>query len=180
MVNRVAKSFNHEIAILIYKAIYESYTTLGAPYQISGIYQKDKLSDAIAHVESATGQKAKIYGTKKSLGKVLDANTTAILSEDRKNQILDFGHLKDFEGTEMIELPQGHKAGTTDFAINDNFLLIVPDGEQIVKLLFEGDAYVFENTEAGARNDQQLEYLFGRKMGLGVLKSAIYSIYRLG
>lgn len=180
MVNRVAKSFNHQVAVLVYKAIYDSYSALTAPYQVNGVYQKEKLVDAIAHVESETGQKVKIYGTKKSLSKVLDATTVSILSEDRKNQILDFGYLKDFEGTPMIELPQGHIAGTNDFAIDDSFLLIVPDGEKIVKLLFEGDAYVAESTDAGARNDQQLEYLFGRKLGLGVLKSDIYSIYRIG
>jgi len=54
----------------------------------------------------------------------------------------------------------------------------VPNGEKIVKIILEGDAYI-RDTEAGARNDEQIEFFFGRNVGIGVLKSDNYAIYKL-
>lgn len=174
MIDRVQKSYGHELAIRIYNAIYGSYNTLVAPYQISGTFDEAKLLEAIAHVEASTGQKAVIFGTKTALAKI----TTAKESEGMKDSLNVLGHYGMFRGTDLMELPQAHKPNTNTFAIADDFLLIVPNGEKIVKVVLEGDAYVYD-TEAGVRNDEQIEFFFGRKAGIGVLKADQYAIYKL-
>jgi hypothetical protein len=179
MINKVALSYQVEIGSRIYSAIYDSYNSLVAPYQVNGTYSVEKMQDLIAHVQAGTGQAPVIYGTKKSLGKVLGADPV-LVSNERKNELASFGHYKDFQGTPMIELPQAHKPGTTNFVVDDSFLIVAPNGEKIVKLLLEGDAYIFENMEGSNRNDQQIEYEFARKIGIGVLQSNVYGIFRIG
>lgn len=178
LVNKVGLSYRVHIGGLIYKGMYESYNDLKAPFSQSGTYDNAKLLELIANVQASTGQTPYIYGTKKALGFIKDADS--IMSENRKNELTSFGHYKDFQGTPMIELPQAYIPGTKKFMVNDDFLMIVPNGEKIVKLIFEGDPFIEENLEGGKRNDRQIEYLFTRKMGLGILKSDIYGIYRIG
>lgn len=174
MVDRVQLSYAHEVSIRIYNAIYGAYDTLVAPYQVSGTFDETKLVDAIAHVEAATGQKAVVFGTKKALSKV----TSATPSEGMKDQLNLLGHYGMFKGTDLMELPQAHKPGTSVFAVADDFLLVIPNGERIVKVILEGDVYIYD-TEAGARNDEQIEFFFGRKVGIGVLKADNFAIYKL-
>lgn len=174
MVNRVQLSYANELSVRIYNAIYGSYDSLLAPYQITGTFDEGKLLEAIAHVEASTGQKAVVFGTKTALAKV----TTANVSDGMKDKLNVLGHYGMFRGTDLLELPQAHIAGTNKFAIADDFLLVVPNGEKIVKVILEGDAYIHD-TEAGDRNDEQIEFFFGRKVGVGVLKADNYAMYKL-
>lgn len=174
MIDRVQLSYGHEVALRIYNAIYGSYNSLVAPYQVSGTFDETKLVDLIAHVEASTGQKAVVFGTKKALSKITITDT----SDGMKDKLNLLGHYGMFRGTDLMELPQAHKPNTNDFAIDDDFLLVVPNGEKIVKVILEGDAYVYD-TEAGQRNDEQIEFFFGRKVGIGVLKADRFGIYKL-
>lgn len=174
MVDRVQLSYGHEIAIRIYNAIYDSYNSLTAPYQTSGDFDETKLLEAIAHVRASTGQKPVVFGTQIALSKI----TTAKESDGMLDRLNLLGHYGMFRGTDLLELPQAHKSGTNDFVIADDFLLIVPNDEKIVKIVLEGDAYTYD-TEPGARNDEQIEFFFGRRVGVGVLKAENYAIYKL-
>lgn len=174
MVNRVMDSYAHEVGVRIYNAIYGSYSKLTAPYAFSGTFSEDKLAEMIAHVEAKTGQKAVVFGTKKALGKIASAN----ISDKMKDELNVLGHYGVFQGTELMELPQAHIAGTDTFAVADDFLLIIPNGEKIVKIILEGDAYIYETAE-GVRNDEQKEFFFGRKVGVGVLVANNYAMYKL-
>jgi len=174
MIDRVTLSFASEVGNRIYSAIYGSYGSLSAPYSFSGTFTEATLAEMIAHVEAITGQVAVIYGTKKALGKV----TSTTPSERMKDELNLMGHQGYFQGTALLSLPQAHKANTSEFAIADDFLLVVPNGEKIVKVVFEGDAYMYDTVE-GTRNDEQKEFFFARKVGVGVLKASQYGIYKL-
>lgn len=178
-VNKVALSFQNKIGEIIYQTIMATYNSLVAPYQVSGTFDKDNLSELVAHVEASTGKKAIIYGTKRALAKIPNAqNAYEYLSNNLKDELNAHGYLKFFEGTMCVELPQAHIPGTQDFVVSDDFLLVVPNGEKIVKLVLEGDPYVMEWDGSG-RNDRQIEYLFSRKIGIGILKANQYGIMKL-
>ena len=175
MVDRVQRSYAHEIGVKIYEAVYGAYDQLSAPYKVSGTWSEDDLLDAIAHVEAETGQKAVVYGTAKGLRNI----TSATVTQDMNNTLHELGHYGKFYSTELRLLPQAHTVGGSTFAVNDSFLLVIPDGEKFVKIVLEGDATVFE-TEAGTRSDMQMEFFFGRKVGIGVLVAKNFAIYRIG
>lgn len=179
MVNRVMLSFANEIGVRIYNAIYGSFDSLVAPYAYSGTFNEDKLQEMIANVEAGTGQKAIIYGTKKALSKIQNADKT-LISEDMKNQINLTGHYGQYQGTPLMELPQAHVAGDkSKLVVADDFLLVIPQDEKIVKVALEGDAEAYD-TPVGTRNDGQVEFYFGRRVGVAVLLAYIYGIYKIG
>lgn len=179
LTNRVQTSYQVEISNRIYEAIYASYDDLEAPYKYNGSFDEDVLIEAIKHVEASTGQKAGVFGTKTALAKIkLDPN---FLSDGMKDKLNVMGHLGQFRGTDLFELPQGYRPGTHEFLVSDDFLMVLPIGEKIVKVLLEGDVIVDDRGDGGAdvRNDEQIEFFLARKVGIGVLKANNYAIYRL-
>lgn len=172
---RISTSFVNNTAGRIYNAIAKSYTTLGATYGITGTYDEDALLDLIAHVEAKTGKKAVVYGTRKALRKVSKAIG---LSDGMKDTLNKVGFIDELAGTPLYLLPQVHKQGTDTFAIDDNMLLVIPQGEKIVKIVIEGEALMVETAGAGTRADQQMEFQLQKKTGIGVVQTAVYGIYK--
>ena len=66
-----------------------------------------------------------------------------------------------------------------EFELDIDYLFILPEGQDIVNVVFEGEPIVVENTEAGARNDQQIEFLYEQNVGVVALVSKYYGIYKL-
>lgn len=176
MINRLTLSFANDLGIRIYEAIAKSYSALNSTYGVTGTYNEDVLFDMVQHVEAKSGKKAVIMGTKKALRKV---SKELAMSEAMKEKLNLVGYIGTVGGTDLILLPQGHKVGTDEFFVDDNMLLVVPQNEKIAKVVVEGETRMLEVSEAGARNDQQVEYLIQKKFGVGVIQSAIYGMYKL-
>ena len=177
VIDKVATSMQIKIGELCYKAIMDTYNVANHNLMTAGTFSEDKLSDLISSVEIETNQPCVIYGTKKALSKIKGAYEG--MSEDMKTEVNKIGYLKNFYGTPCIELPQCYKSGKKEMLIEDNCLIIVPNGEKIVKLVLEGEPFIAETTDGIKRNDRQIEYLFTRKLGLAVLKANVYGIMKL-
>jgi hypothetical protein len=175
LVQNVSKSYEAKIKNEIYQAVYASYNALNQTYAVSGTFTESALADLVAHVEAGTGMEAMIIGTKQALGKITyDSESNNSL--DAKNQ---FGYYGNFQGTDMMEVRQAHKAGTDEFAIDPNFLLVVPKNpDKFVKLVLEGESMIIEGTSE-ERNDLQRDYKFIKKAGVAVLASSKYGIYKI-
>lgn len=175
-VNRLSLSFANDLGARIYEAIANSYSSLNATYGVEGSYDEDALFDLIQHVEAKSGRKAVVMGTRKALRKV---SKELIMSGNMKEELNRVGYIGQVGGTDLILLPQAHKVGSDEFFVSDDMLIVLPQNEKIVKVVIEGEATVIETADAGARNDQQMEYLIQKKMGVGVMQSAIYGIYKI-
>lgn len=173
---RVQKSYVAQIQAEIAKAMYGAFgnTKVEGDYFKNGTFDEQKLLDLISNVEMDTNTKAGIYGTKKALAKV--KGTTDMISNEMKNEFNLLGQLKSFQGTPMHTIPQARLANRS-LAIPDNALLIVPEGQKIVKVVLEGDVTMFEDPTI--RNDEQIDFLFKRKAGVGVAKPAIFGEFLL-
>lgn len=176
MVDKVAQSFAQDMGTRIYEAIASSYGVLNATYGVTGTYDEDALFEMVQHVEAKSGKVATVWGTKKALRKV---SKEAFQSEDMKKSMNTVGRVGVVAGTSLMLLPQAHKLGTDEFQIDDNMLIVIPEGEKIVKVVLEGESVIFETADAGTRNDQQMEYQLQKKFGVGVLQTATYGIYKL-
>jgi len=177
MVNRLTISFANDLGVRIYEAIANSYTALNQTYGVTGSYDEDVLFDIVQHIEAkAGGRKAVVMGTKKALRKVSKELNLSDGMRDKLNQV---GYIGQVGGTDLVLLPQAHKIGSDEFFVDDNMLLIVPQNEKLVKIVVEGDTQMIEVSDAGARNDQQMEYQIQKKLGVGVMQSAIYGMYKL-
>src|SRR5699024_6197027 len=100
-------------------------------------------------------------------------------SDGMKDKINQSGYVTTVGGIDLMLLPQAHKVGTDEFLVDDNTLLIIPQNEKIVKVVVEGNANMIEVADAGDRNDQQMEYLSQKKLGVSVMQSAIYGMYKI-
>lgn len=176
MVDRIALSYSNYMGTRIFEAVEGSYSSLNATYGVTGSYDEDALIDMISHVEAKSGKKAVVMGTRKALRKI---SKDAMLSEDMKNQHNAMGHIGTLAGTSLVALPQAHRAGTDEFAVNDGMLLVIPQGEKIVKVVVEGEAVMVETAEVGTRNDQQAEYMLNKKFGVGVIQTSVYGMYKI-
>jgi len=174
MIDIVARSYENKIQTEIYNAIYNSYDQLGATYSATGTFTEATLNDLISHVEASSNSEAMILGTKNALAKI-DKDKVSDTMIDERNRM---GYVGIYNGTPLVEIRQVHKSGTHEFAIDNNFLIVAPQGlEPFVKLILEGDSLIEEVTEG--RKDMQREYRFIKKAGFVVLASSNYGIYRL-
>jgi hypothetical protein len=176
LVNRITSSFTHFVGQKTYDAIIASYSALNATYGIEGTMNDDKLSDLVSHIEAKSGKTAVIMGTKKALRAV---SKSLDLSDSGKDKLNTVGYVGDYVGTPLVLLPQAHKVGTDEFAVDDKTLIVIPSGEKIVKIVIEGEARINETAGYGERNDQQMEYEFQKKLGLSVFKTSIYGMYKI-
>lgn len=178
MVSRVAKSYNLQLATDVYSAIYNSYSSLSAPYQLSAAFNADDLTTMAQHVEAASnGAGAYIFGTKMALSKVAPSQ----ISDAMKDQRNTMGYYGELNGFQLREIKNVHQAGTDTFAIDNNFLLIVPAvADKFVKIVNEGDALIIDGANGVAQAaDMSQEYTFIMKSGIMVIPQAKYGIYRL-
>lgn len=175
LVNRVAKSMDNKVAELIVKQIENAYTGLDTKYVQSGSYDEDKLMELVARVEAKTGEKVAIFGTKKALSKLRKGEVATMAVAD-KDDIRNYGYVTTLQGVPVVEIPQTLDQNG-DFALSSDMLFIVPQGTKMIKLGFEGDAYIAEVNDPATRMDQQMEYLITRKVQLGVVKASYYGVY---
>lgn len=175
MVENIRASYESHIRLDVYNKFVATYPTISAPYSVTGSVTVNALSELIAHVEAATGRGAVIVGTKTALGKVPVEHLTEKAKES-KNTI---GYYGSFQQTPMKVLRQGYKEFTTDWALDNNKLIVLPDAEvKPVKVLLEGDTIIMEK---GPENflDERIEYMFKKKTGVAVLQTIKYGVYNI-
>lgn len=177
---RLGKSFEVKIGEYIVKAIEDSYTVLGSKFAKAGAFDDAEMLKIIERVEAKTGMKAVIYGTKSALAKLRTTagGFQANLADSDKEAISRMGHIGTYFGTDVVEIPQSVNR-KDDFMIADNMLYVIPNGTKIVKLLFEGDVDVVEVTDPAVRKDMQFEYMFMRRLQIGVCRASVYGIYKI-
>lgn len=172
LVDKVGKSFNREVALQISRAVQNAYSSIHANLKYEGTYSDAQLSKLVSKVKGICGTEVAIYGVSDAIENIVGAECLADLADRRA-----YGYVKEFKGTKVIELPQTYDAINDKWGVRNDILYVVPAGEKIVRVGFEGQATVIENTDGTARNDQQIEYKFQRMMHLGVLSTARFGAY---
>jgi hypothetical protein len=178
LTNRVTRSFGAYVGQLIYDTMYASYSAIGTNYKHTGAFAAETLLDIISEVESAAGvDSCQIFGTQVALANIADGTG---YSDPEKRRFNEFGFYDMFRGNPLYSLPQAYKAGTSTHAVNDASIFILPNnGEQIIKVAFEGDPEIRDN-DGTSRNDGQPEFLFGRMIGAAALtvEEGLFGMYK--
>ena len=175
--NRVEKSFSKKECTLITRTILGAYDTPLNPSLVSSVSKDalaEELREMIAKVSDHTGEDVQVLGIKKSLSKV--ANEGAIIDED-KSDMRNFGYIRLFEGTPLVELPNYYDKDLDKFEIEDDILLVIPQGCKIVKFGVEGDIIIEEKLEG--RLDGQIEMEMEEMIHLGVAVASVYGMIKI-
>ncbi|WP_300449287.1 hypothetical protein [Fusobacterium sp.] len=174
LIEKVAKSFNHKVTEVIGKEWSKAYSTIDSKFKATGTFDADKFVELAQKIASySPNGTVKVYGSKTALSKIKGREYLADDAKERKEK----GYISLFEGIECVELVNSWDKDTDTWALDNDTLFILPDGQKPLLIGFEGDAIVLDEVE-GKRKDMQLEYFMSRMVHLGVLKSAIYGIYK--
>ena len=177
MIDRLALSFEAKIGEIIVKGVENAYPGIDSPFVGEGAYSREELLEIVANVEAKSGKEVVIYGTKVALANLVKEQ--GFIAESDLEEVKRIGHVGMWHGCKVVEIPQflDRKDATV---IDDKKLYIIPEGTKMVKLLFEGDADVIEVADPAVRKDMQFEYMFMRRVQLGVCKASVYGIYKIG
>lgn len=176
-VQAVADAFKQKMLADAYAAISTiTANTAGmeADLVVSGTYSEDDLNDLCDKVEARTGYTPVIYGTKAALRKV----TTAVVSDQAKEDVYGMGYYGKFNGVPMVALRQSYKPGTSTFNIDNNKLYILAGNSQPIKFVNEGEGLLIEQ-EPTANADLTQEYVYGQTYGVGVIVSEQFGVYTM-
>lgn len=168
MIADVTKSFHQQLLNDIYACWADASTNDfgGTSYfPAAGTYSEEALLEVIAHVEAAAGgQPAKILGTKKALRKL----TPTIQSDGFKDAMYNNGYAGKFYGSDVVVIPQRHKAGTTSFVMPDDTITVVAGDPKCIKCVYEGQSLMIQG-QPTENADLTSSFLYAEKYGCGIV-----------
>ena len=168
----IAESFRRDLTQRIYEAVYNSFGQYGATYhnRFSNGFKEDDLVEMAMHIEARTGEKVAVYGTKLALRKLAPSNITEAMKDARNKT----GYYGEIAGIELREIKQSHKYGSDEFAIANDFVLLLPQNpDKMVKVVNEGDA-IIQDINGGQTSDMMQEYFIANKFGISIITSKVY------
>ena len=178
---------------LIYSKFANAASTLPLPAGLtdSGALtaaNKDDFDHLIEVVESLIGNvPVVIMGTKTALKKMnnLVNNSTAVtwMAASQKEAIAHTGILGDYEGTDLLEMPQRYNLGdlSANGGLVDNTkLFIMPVGEdnKFIQYINGGETILEVNEIGETLNDQQT-YEIQRKIGVGTTLTKYFGVWTI-
>ena len=168
----IAESFKRDLTQRIADAVMKSFGEYGATYHktFSQTPTEDELVEMAMHIEARTGEKVAIYGTKLALRKLAPSQ----ISENLKDARNAVGYYGEIAGIELREIAQSHVYGADEFAIDNNFILMLPqNADKMVKVVNEGDA-IIQDQQGGVTSDMMQEYFIANKFGVSVITSKVF------
>lgn len=169
LMNGVAESFKRDLTQRIFDAVMNSYGEYGSIYHrtftSSDSLTANDIVEIAMHIEARTNEKVGIYGTKLALASLPQENIT----EAVQNAINESGYYGKIKGIPMYEIAQAHKYGTDEFAVDNNFVLLLPTNkDKMIKVVNEGDA-VIQDQQGGQTADMMQEYFIANRFGIAVI-----------
>lgn len=184
MLDKARKSFLQAFQ----NAVYVAFSNLGnlAPEGFTGHgalstdAERDELLELIDKVSAANnGVKPILVGSGAALRKLqknIDENWIPnSAKEERKRN----GVIANWEGYDLLPIPQVFKQGTFDFALSTTRILIVASNTKPIKFVFEGDSRLKETADNRENMDQTLEGQIQVKAGLAAVSGDIIGSWDL-
>ena len=127
-----------------------------------------ELADDVA---LANGSDVVIMGTKPALAKLASITPITYYSDAMKDERNTLGRLGVWNSYTLMEIPQAYAPNTTSKKLEDNTkLLIMPVADnKFIKLVNEGDAQFYENTDPSKNMDMTVEAEYQQKMGFATV-----------
>lgn len=158
----------------MYNAFVGSFASLPAGFTSSGSFDEETLIAIIDHVEAATGKVATISGTGTALRKI----TTAVVSDNAKEDMYKLGHYGTFNGTNIMKIRQVHNIGTYTFKLSENDLYITTSDEKPIKFVTEGQTLIIDK-DGTTNSDLTQDYFVSNKWGAGSIITDLFGKYEI-
>lgn len=163
--DKIAEAFKLDAINTIYKTWTGAIEGLDAPYAYTGTYSESQMIELIQHVKAANGaQDAYILGTMMALSKVVASHDTAQIALESD---YNTGIVGKFHGIDKIETRNMYVPGTTEFALNDDIVHIMPRNVSIKPIIYvtEGESLILPHSPI-ENNDLTQEYMLCERSGV--------------
>lgn len=177
MMVKAAQAFEQDMTTEIYTTIAATYSTLGTDFKEAGFTQTafNKLKARIAAHNKAP---VIVMGTQIALSSVLPSNDYFKMELGKEYNAKGF--ITNFQGTNLMEIPQSITPNTNDFAIADDELYFFSLGvDKPIKAAIEDGGMAFESMDNSATADNSYFYSVRKSWDMGVITSAKYGIMKI-
>lgn len=186
LIGKIAEAFTNKINTMIHNIFVSAGTTLPSAdlYNVTGSLTNAKYADfvkLINDVKIATGSGVTIIGTSVALGGLKNLGDVAWISNEAKNDVYNTGRLGTFEGTPLVELPQGFVEGVEgEYLEADDKIFIFPNNlDKFIKFYYEGAEETTEVSEVGDNADDTKEYEFKNRFGLEAITNVRFGTWTI-
>ena len=183
MMDKARKSFLQ----CFQNAIYTAFSNMGdyVPAEFSGHgalstdTEKEALLTIIEKVATDTGHKPVLVGSSSALRKLQGKLEDNWIPESSKEERQKVGVVSYWEGYELVVLPQVFKAGTFDFELSTDKILIVGSASRPIKFVYEGQSRLKEVQDNTENRDQSYEAQIQVKAGVAVVADQLMGEWTL-
>ena len=178
MVAKMQKDMQNSIDDRIFTAFNGAGTYLPAAFQVSGTYDRIKMTELIQKVQYASQKNVVLAGTKTALSAIADGINSDWISASQKEELATTGSVLKNTGLGVvgIEIPQTFVRGTYDFKVDNKSIYVLPDNEKFIKVYFEGDTRARELGSTDT-HDQTIDTQIQTKVGVGCVFSNVFGKY---
>jgi hypothetical protein len=174
----IAESFKRDLTQRIAKAVMASYGKYNATYHntfTSGnVFDEQDLIEMAMHIQARTGSMPAVYGTKLALRTL----APSAITDEMRNQRNQTGYYSTIAGINLYEIEQSHEYGTDTFAVDNNFVLLLPENaDKMVKVINEGDA-IIQDQQAGITSDMMQEYFIANRFGIAIICTKVFGFVK--
>ena len=149
-------------------------------FQVTGTYDKAKMSELIQRVQLAAHKNVVLAGTKSALASIAQGIDSQWIAPSQKEEMATTGAviINNGLGVKGIEIPQVFDRYSYDFAVDNKSIFVLPDNEKFIKVYFEGDTRAREMGMTDT-HDQTIDTQIQTKAGIGCVFSNVFGKYTL-
>lgn len=177
ILDKVYKSINKYIQDRLYAQFNNIANAVPTEFAKSG-NDEAALGALVDLVQAAGGYGSiTIAGTKGALRKLAAAVPDKMFANSQKEAKAMTGSIGDWEGNNLMVIPQTLKSGTFTTALDDSKVFILGGDTRPIKLEFEGDTRSDMDTTGKKNNDQSVDIQIQTKLGMGLVLPPYFGVF---
>lgn len=183
LMEKARKSFLNSFQNALYAAFSNMGDVLPEGFSGNGALSSDAEKEALLviaeKVQTATGNKPVFVGSATALRKLQGKIEDNWIADSAKEERKKAGIVTTWEGYELVVLPNVFKAGTYEFELSTDTILIVSNDSRPIKFVYEGDSRIKQVTDEKENADMTYEAQIQTKAGIGVLADKVFGKWTL-
>ena len=177
LADKVYKAINKYIQDRVYVQFNNVATAVPADFAAQG-NDEDAVGGLVDKVQAAGGYNTiTIAGTKAALRKLARVVPDKMFANTQKEAKASTGSIGEWEGNDLMVIPQTLKSGTFQLALDDTKLFILGGESKPIKLEFVGDTRTKEDDTMIVNNDQTLGLQVQTKLGIGLVLPEYFGVF---
>lgn len=177
LTDKVYKSINKYIQDRLYVQFQNVASVVPMDFVRSG-NSEDAIGELCDLVQAAGGYDSlTIAGTKGALRKLAGIIPDKMFANSQKEAKAQTGSIGDWEGNNLMIIPQTLKSGTFELALNDSQLFIMGGDVKPIKLEFIGDTRTDMDTTRKKNNDMTIDIQIQTLMAIGMVLPPYFGMF---